>query len=221
MKDKVITENIKELIAIGASIGAHCQPCLEHHIQTAIELGVTKDEINQAVDIGHMVERGAMSAMKRFSSEAVKELLAAVPQENQIENQSENTLKREPVVLKIYDPAMCCTSGVCGPSVDPVLAQFAGTLNFISSQQDVCVERYNLGQEPQAFVDNAKVKKLLEDDGEKRLPFIFINDDLWIQGRYPSRDELFKALKITNNNDLFPDSALLENVQCCGKGESC
>ncbi len=63
--------NLKELIAIGASVSAHCQPCLEYHVRAALELGIEKDEIRQAIEIGHMVEKGAMTAMKKFSSEAV------------------------------------------------------------------------------------------------------------------------------------------------------
>jgi hypothetical protein len=47
--------------------------------------------------------------------------------------------------LEIYDPPMCCSSGVCGPSVDPVLPRFAADLDWIS-QRGVAVERYNLSQ---------------------------------------------------------------------------
>jgi hypothetical protein len=89
-----------------------------------------------------------------------------------------NEKKEKIMVLKIYDPAMCCSSGVCGPSVDPVLARFAGTLKFAATQPGIQVERYNLGQEPQAFVENAQVRSMLGNGGEKRLPFIFINDHL-------------------------------------------
>ncbi len=57
----------EELIAIGASVGAHCQPCLEYHIKAAQELNISPEEINQAIEIGHMIEKGAMSAMRKFS----------------------------------------------------------------------------------------------------------------------------------------------------------
>lgn len=59
---------IKELIAVGASIGAHCQPCLEYHVSKARELGITDCEISEAIAVGHMVEKGAMAAMKQFSA---------------------------------------------------------------------------------------------------------------------------------------------------------
>ena len=62
-------ERTKELIAIGASVGAHCQPCLTYHVEKARELGIDDESIRAAIETGHMVERGAMSAMKKFSSE--------------------------------------------------------------------------------------------------------------------------------------------------------
>ena len=61
-------ERTKELIAIGASVSAHCQPCLTCHVGKAQELGVCEEEIQQAIETGHMVEKGAMSAMRKFSA---------------------------------------------------------------------------------------------------------------------------------------------------------
>ncbi len=60
-------EKTKELIAIGASIGAHCQPCLTYHVTKAREVGLTDDEIREAIAVGHRVEKGAMEAMRAFS----------------------------------------------------------------------------------------------------------------------------------------------------------
>lgn len=212
--------SVKELVAIGASVGAHCQPCLEHHIQAALELGVTDEEIRQAVAIGHTVEKGAMAAMKKFSATAVEEILStqALSQKQPKKGVKDGAGE---TILKIYDPAMCCSSGVCGPSVDPVLAQFAGTLKMVAAQPGVRVERYNLGQQPQAFVANTEVKSMLGNGGEKRLPFIFINDQLWLQGRYPAKDELLDALKIKNTPVLSPFPITAENGSCCGDGGCC
>ena len=61
-------ERTKELIAIGASVGAHCQPCLTYHVEKARELGIDDEDIRLAIETGHMVEKGAMSAMKKFSA---------------------------------------------------------------------------------------------------------------------------------------------------------
>ncbi len=61
-------ERTKELIAIGASVGAHCQPCLTYHVEKARELGIDDESIRAAIETGHMVEKGAMSAMRKFSA---------------------------------------------------------------------------------------------------------------------------------------------------------
>lgn len=59
-------ERTRELIAIGVSVGAHCQPCLEFHLGKARELGIADEDIREAVKIGHMVESGASRAMQEF-----------------------------------------------------------------------------------------------------------------------------------------------------------
>lgn len=61
-------EKMKELIAIGASVGAHCQPCLAFHAAKAKKLGIEEADIREAIAVGHMVEKGAMEAMRKFSS---------------------------------------------------------------------------------------------------------------------------------------------------------
>jgi AhpD family alkylhydroperoxidase len=58
---------IKELIAIGASISANCQPCLEYHTGKATEYGVSEQEIREAIEVGTLVRRGAASKMDKFA----------------------------------------------------------------------------------------------------------------------------------------------------------
>jgi AhpD family alkylhydroperoxidase len=70
-RSQSMDERTKELIAIGASVGAHCQPCLTWHVGKARELGIGDEAIQAAIETGHMVEKGAMSAMRKFSSEVL------------------------------------------------------------------------------------------------------------------------------------------------------
>jgi AhpD family alkylhydroperoxidase len=62
-------ERTKELIAIGASVSAHCQPCLFFHLNKAWELGIGEDEIREAIEVGYMVERGASTAMRKYAGQ--------------------------------------------------------------------------------------------------------------------------------------------------------
>lgn len=59
-------EKTKELIAIGVSVGTHCQPCLAFHLGKARQLGVREEDIREAIGIGHMVEQGASTAMRKY-----------------------------------------------------------------------------------------------------------------------------------------------------------
>jgi AhpD family alkylhydroperoxidase len=92
-------------------------------------------------------------------------------------------------IVQVFDPAMCCSTGICGPSVDPRLVRFAADLDWLKSQ-GVSVERFNLSQEPRAFAENAAVKDALELTGEAALPLVQVDGEEKSRGVYPSRDEL-------------------------------
>ncbi len=64
-------ERTKELVALGASVGAHCQPCLDWHLNKAKELGISGDDIQLAIEVGFMVEKGAGNAMRNYASEII------------------------------------------------------------------------------------------------------------------------------------------------------
>ena len=68
--------------------------------------------------------------------------------------------------LEIFDPAMCCSTGVCGPSVDPELLRVSTIVNILN-KKGFNVVRHNLSQEPQAFVQNQLVSELLKTKGSK------------------------------------------------------
>lgn len=91
--------------------------------------------------------------------------------------------------VTVYDPPMCCSTGVCGPEVDPKLAQFAGDLDWVRGQ-GIDVRRINLAQEPARFIEHPAVKALMDRSGGDELPAIMVGDSLVASGRYPSRDEL-------------------------------
>lgn len=91
--------------------------------------------------------------------------------------------------LDVFDPAMCCSTGVCGPSVDPALASFAADLDWVAARGG-SVRRYNLGQEPGAFAEREPIRALLHEGGEAALPIVTVDGEVRSSGRYPSRDEL-------------------------------
>lgn len=90
--------------------------------------------------------------------------------------------------IKIYDPPMCCSTGVCGTDFDPCLANFSAMLAKLATR-GVIIERHNLGQNPMAFVENPAVKSLLEKEGSDILPLVFLDDEIRFKGRYPNHEE--------------------------------
>lgn len=97
--------------------------------------------------------------------------------------------------IHVFDPPMCCASGVCGPAVDPDLTRFAADLDWLAAQ-GVPVDRFNLAQQPQAFVNHDLVRAALEQDGEACLPLVLADGRIVSRGAYPSREALVQAAGI-------------------------
>jgi len=118
--------------------------------------------------------------------------------------------------LEIYDPAMCCSTGVCGPEVDPALVAFAADLKWLA-EQGIEVQRYNLGTEPQAFADNPAVVKEMEA-GMDRLPVIALDGHIVSTGVYLSRDQLAAKLGL---GSAKPKIVPKEGGSCCSPKSGC
>jgi arsenite methyltransferase len=91
--------------------------------------------------------------------------------------------------LRVFDPALCCSTGVCGPEVDPALVRFAADLEWLRSR-GVEVRRSNLSREPSAFAEHRQVHEALQRDGTECLPLLLLNGQVAARGRYPSRGEM-------------------------------
>jgi hypothetical protein len=96
--------------------------------------------------------------------------------------------------LEVFDPSMCCSSGVCGVGVDPQLVQFAADLQWLAGQ-GVEVERHNLSQEPQAFFDQPEVVREMKA-GLDHLPVLMLDGRIISTGLYLSRSALAEKLDI-------------------------
>lgn len=97
--------------------------------------------------------------------------------------------------IEVFDPAMCCSTGVCGPSVDPDLARFEADLRWLSGQGAI-VTRYNLAQEPGEFAGRPVVAAMLQSGGEDVLPIVLVDGKVRFSGTRPSRADLAAHLGI-------------------------
>jgi AhpD family alkylhydroperoxidase len=64
-----VNEQMKELVAMGASAAANCHPCMDHHLAKCDELGIDREEVAAAVKVGLMVNRGAENAIQKKARE--------------------------------------------------------------------------------------------------------------------------------------------------------
>ncbi len=125
--------------------------------------------------------------------------------------------------IEVFDPAMCCSTGVCGPSVPPALARFAGDLDWLA-RKGIEVTRHNLAHEPQAFIACEPARAALVEQGEEALPLILLDGEAISSGRYPYRSELaaWTGLPIPRRPvrlTMAPASSGAGG--CCGGGGTC
>jgi AhpD family alkylhydroperoxidase len=113
--------------------------------------------------------------------------------------------------LEVFDPAMCCSTGVCGPDVDPKLVQFAADLKWLE-EQGVEVRRFNLGQNPAVFVENELVKTTLNNKGEGALPLTLVKGQIMAMGHYPERNQMVEWLGISRDETVLFTPAVAELV---------
>ena len=97
--------------------------------------------------------------------------------------------------MQIFEPAMCCSTGLCGVSVDPELLRISTVLNTLKNN-GVQVGRFNLTNAPQEFVTNKKVNDFIREKGVDGLPVITVDGNIVITGRYPSNEEFIKLLDV-------------------------
>lgn len=104
--------------------------------------------------------------------------------------------------VQVFDPAMCCSSGVCGTDVDQALVTFSADVDW-AKQNGAQLERFNLAQQPMAFAENVAVKELLQQTGEAALPVTLVDGVVVLSGSYPTRQALAGWLDIKIAASLF------------------
>lgn len=97
--------------------------------------------------------------------------------------------------ITIYEPAMCCPTGLCGVSVDPELLRISTVSNSLK-KKGIEIERFNLTNSPMKFMTNKTVNKMINENGVDDLPFTLVDEEVEITGRYPTNEELAHLLDI-------------------------
>ena len=123
--------------------------------------------------------------------------------------------------VQIFEQAMCCPTGLCGPSIDPELLRISAVLDTLK-KQGISVERYNLTSEPLKFIQPKTAAEFLQTHGPEELPLILADGKIWMNGRYPTNEEFARMLDfdlaLLDETSAPPDSGN-EETSCCGGGE--
>ena len=102
-----------------------------------------------------------------------------------------------PADVEFFDPPMCCPTGLCGPTLDQTLLDVNEMI--LALQQDkVRVERYQMSGNPNVFLNNPEVMKLVREKQMEALPIIVVHGKVIKVGAYPSTEEIRAALKGEN-----------------------
>ena len=109
----------------------------------------------------------------------------------------------------IYEPALCCESGLCGVNVDPELLRISTALNTLKNE-GVVIERYNLNNAPMEFVKSSIVNQYVNEKGVDGLPVVTVDGEIVLAGRYPANDEILTLLDLPAEL-LLPKGA----ASCC------
>jgi hypothetical protein len=122
--------------------------------------------------------------------------------------------------IQVFDPALCCSSGVCGTDVDQALVSFSADIDW-ARQNGLVVERFNLAQQPMAFAENAAVKGLLARSGESALPITLVDGEVAFAGRYPARDDLARWMDAPGTATPSTETSTAAKAGACCPGGAC
>ncbi len=100
--------------------------------------------------------------------------------------------------MQIFEPAMCCPTGICGVSIDQELLRISTVLNSLKSK-NILVDRFNLSNSPQEFIKNEVVNNFVKEKGMEGLPLTVVDGEIVISGRYPTNDEFISYLELPKN----------------------
>lgn len=119
--------------------------------------------------------------------------------------------------IEIFDPAMCCSTGVCGPSIDPELMRMATVINALK-ESGIIIKRHGLSNEPQDFISNKVINDILVKEGAGILPVTLVDGEVAKTKEYPTNEELSNWLNV---RIIMGSQDEANDQDCCGTGGCC
>ncbi|MPW26793.1 arsenite efflux transporter metallochaperone ArsD [Alkalibaculum sp. M08DMB] len=123
--------------------------------------------------------------------------------------------------MQIFEPAMCCSTGLCGVGVDPELLRISTVLNSLE-KNGFKTDRFNLTDAPMEFINNRKINDFIYANGDEKLPVITLDGEIIIEGRYPSNEEFSRLLDIPDSFlNMDGEEKNEEEVKMDSKSDDC
>ncbi len=119
--------------------------------------------------------------------------------------------------MSIYEPAMCCETGICGVGVDPELLRISTVFNNLQ-KNGITAVRFNLSSAPQAFINNTDINKLIMGDGVESLPATVIDGEIVKTKAYPTNEEIAAWLEIPALYLEATETKKADGGCCCSEG---
>ena len=91
--------------------------------------------------------------------------------------------------IEIFDPAMCCPTGLCGTNINTELMRIAVVIETLK-KQGITVTRHNLRDEPQVYVTNLVVNDYLQKYGAEALPITLVDGEVAVSKTYPTTRQM-------------------------------
>ncbi len=124
--------------------------------------------------------------------------------------------------MQIFEPAMCCPTGLCGVGVDPELLRISTVLNSLK-KNGITVDRFNLTDAPMEFINNQAINQFINEHGVEQLPATVVDGEIVITGRYPANKDFIDILQISADLLGEAPAAACDNPEdegCCGCGDN-
>ncbi len=116
--------------------------------------------------------------------------------------------------VELFEPAMCCSTGVCGPSVNEDLLMITAAFEALQGVDSVEADRYNLSNNPDVFSQRADILAAIKDDADATLPITVVDGQIVKTGAYPTIDELSEYTGLV----FVPAN---QSGGCCGGSGCC
>lgn len=119
--------------------------------------------------------------------------------------------------LNLFEPSMCCSTGVSGPGIQSELLKISTLVNHLNTLSDFQASRYNLSTHPQIFIKHPEILRLIQEQGNDILPITMFNGKIVKTTDYPTEEEIERYM----TDPASPSESSPSTQDCCIQSTCC